>query len=120
VGGGGVLVNISSGAALKGRAGWAPYCAGKAAVDRLTEAVALEEAEVGLRAYAVAPGVVDTAMQERIRSSTEAEFPDVERFRELQRAGAFNTPRFVADRLLDLVETPPPSVVLRLPPEHGQ
>ena len=34
---GGVLVNISSGAAWGGYAGWAAYCMSKAAVDRLTE-----------------------------------------------------------------------------------
>ena len=116
----GVLVNISSGAALKGRAGWAAYCAGKAAVDRITEAVQLEEAATGLRAYAVAPGVVDTAMQEQIRGSTEDVFPDVDAFRRLKEAGAFNTPPYVADRILDLLEQRPADVVLRLPDEHGQ
>ena len=44
----------------------APYCASKAAVDHATRVVAAEEAEAGLRAYAVAPGVVDTAMQAAI------------------------------------------------------
>ena len=39
----GALVNISSGAANRGMAGAGPYCAGKAAVDRLTQSVALEE-----------------------------------------------------------------------------
>ncbi len=34
----GVLINISSGAGRKGYAGWSAYCAGKGAVDRLTEA----------------------------------------------------------------------------------
>ncbi|CAK0890566.1 unnamed protein product, partial [Prorocentrum cordatum] len=41
--GGGVLLNISSGAARSGYAGWGPYCAGKAAVDRLSECAQLEE-----------------------------------------------------------------------------
>jgi benzil reductase ((S)-benzoin forming) len=119
---GGVLVNISSGAALRGRAGWAAYCAGKAAVDRLTEVVALEEAAAGLRAYAVAPGVVDTDMQVQIRASSPDRFPDVEQFRELERQGAFNSPAWVADHLLDLVldeDARPGVVVLRLPAEHG-
>lgn len=43
IGRGGVLVNMSSGAAWKPYAGWAAYCAGKAAVERLTEVVAAEE-----------------------------------------------------------------------------
>lgn len=121
--GGGVLVNISSGAALRGRAGWAAYCAGKAAVDRITECVQLEEADAGLRAHAVAPGVIDTDMQAQIRATGPDRFPDVGQFHELKRRGAFSSPAFVADRLLDLAFEPshrPDSVVLRLPPEHGQ
>ncbi len=118
--GGGVLVNITSGAAQRGRAGWAAYCAGKAAVDRITEVVAAEEGPA-LRAHAVAPGVVDTHMQELIRATPAERFPDVDRFVELKRHGRFNTPAFVADRLLELAFDPAhrtDEVVLRLPDEH--
>ena len=38
----GVLINVSSGAAWHGYAGWTAYCAGKAGVDRLTECVQVE------------------------------------------------------------------------------
>ncbi len=108
----GVLVNISSGAARKPYEGWGAYCAGKAAVDRLTEVVALEERGV-LRAYSVAPGVVDTEMQELIRQAPESDFPAVERFRELQRQNAFATPHEVAEGLFRLAFGPsPPSDVL--------
>jgi NAD(P)-dependent dehydrogenase (short-subunit alcohol dehydrogenase family) len=120
VGRGGVLINISSGAALKGYAGWGAYCASKAAVDRLTECIQLEEAEAGLRAYAVAPGIIDTDMQTAIRSMTAAQFPMVEKFIELKRQEAFSTPSFIADRLLAIAfdeGAKPESVVLRLPTE---
>lgn len=116
----GVLINISSGAAWHGYAGWSAYCASKAGVDRLTEALQLEEAGSGLRAWAVAPGVVDTAMQERIRSCSEEEFPEVGRFLELKEAGAFNSIPFVARHLLALAfdpEVQPEEVVVRLPAE---
>lgn len=119
--GAGVLVNVSSGAALKGSAGWTAYCAGKAAVDRITEVAAAEEAEAGLRAYAVAPGVIDTAMQELIRSQPEERFPAVEKFLQLKRDEAFNTPEYVADRIEALAFDPaerPDDVVVRLPPER--
>jgi benzil reductase ((S)-benzoin forming) len=120
-GGEGVLVNISSGAAHSAYAGWSAYCAGKAAVDLLTEVVQLEEAESGLRAYAVAPGVIDTDMQALIRACPPERFPDVERFHELKRAGRFNSPEFVAREILALAFDParrPDSVVVRLPDEH--
>ncbi len=116
----GVLINISSGAALKGYAGWGAYCAGKAAVDRLTECVALEEG-AALRAYSVAPGVIDTDMQAQIRGMSEAEFPEREKFVQLKRDEAFNTPAFVARELSTIAfgASPPPSgAVLRLPSER--
>lgn len=121
-GGSGVLINISSGAAQHGYAGWGAYCAGKAAVDRLTECVQLEQGEHGLRAYAVAPGVVDTGMQATIRGKTRQQFPMVDKFRALKRDGGFNSPSFIAQRLLEIAFDPealPPSVVLRLPAERG-
>lgn len=102
----GVLINVSSGAAWKAYAGWTAYCAGKAAVERLTEVVQLEEADAGLRAYSVAPGVVDTEMQELIRRSSEADFPEVERFREMKADDSFNTPGFVAEQFLAIAFDP--------------
>jgi benzil reductase ((S)-benzoin forming) len=117
-GGEGVLVNLSSGAAQKPYAGWSVYCASKAAVERLTECVALEEAAHGLRAYAVAPGVVDTDMQAQIRATPEARFPEAPRFIERKREGRFNSPRFIAEQLLALAFDPaarPAAVSVRLP-----
>ncbi|HLM63904.1 MAG TPA: SDR family NAD(P)-dependent oxidoreductase, partial [Acidimicrobiales bacterium] len=81
--GGGALVNVSSGAARSVYAGWAVYCASKAAVDQATRVIAVEEADAGLRALAVAPGVVDTDMQAAIRATPAAEFPAVDRFVDL-------------------------------------
>lgn len=112
-----VLVNISSGAASKPYAGWAAYCASKAAVERFTEVLAVEEP--GVRAYAVAPGVVDTAMQAAIRATPPERFPSVERFRDLERRGTFNTPAWVARQLFDLAfgDLRPDGVAWRVPDE---
>lgn len=122
LGASGVLVNVSSGAATSPYAGWSAYCAAKAAVDRMTEVLQLEEEGSGLRAHAVAPGVIDTAMQERIREQSEATFPAVERFRRMKQEGSFNTPGFVAREILALAFEPsrrPDAVVVRLPMEKG-
>jgi NAD(P)-dependent dehydrogenase (short-subunit alcohol dehydrogenase family) len=121
-GDGGVLLNISSGAARSAYAGWSAYCAGKAAVDRMSEAIALEEADSGVRVHAVAPGIIDTDMQSMIRACTPEQFPRVQKFLDLKTKDAFSTPAFVADRLLDLafdpaaVDTP---VLTTLPLEHA-
>jgi benzil reductase ((S)-benzoin forming) len=116
----GVLINISSGAAWHGYAGWTAYCAGKAAVDRLTECVQLEEEASGLRAYAVAPGVIDTEMQSLIRACSPEVFPEVERFKDMKRDDSYNTPAFVAEHLLAMAFDPsarPDEVAVRLPNE---
>jgi benzil reductase ((S)-benzoin forming) len=119
--GGGALVNITSGAASKPYPGWGPYCAAKAAVDHLTRVVALEEADAGLRALAVAPGVVDTDMQAAIRATPADRFPPVQRFVDLHATGAFNSPAWVADHIVDHGFAPLPgdeSVVVRVPDEQ--
>lgn len=118
----GVLINISSGAAWGGYAGWAAYCMGKAAVDRLTETLALEELENGLHAYAVAPGIIDTTMQATIRSSNPEVFPMVDKFHEYKEKNLFNSPDFVANHLLSLsfdIEAKPEQTVVRLPAENA-
>ena len=117
MGRGGVLVNMSSGAAWKPYAGWAAYCAGKSGVERLTQVVALEEAEIGLRAHSIAPGVVDTLMQAQIRAARDVDFPERGRFLERKRTGAFNDPGFVADEILAIAFDPertPPAVAVRI------
>ena len=116
--GGGVLINISSGAARHAYAGWTAYCASKAAVDLLSEALQLEEREAGLRVYSVAPGVIDTGMQETIRSKSADDFPAVQRFHDMKRENTYNSPAFVARSLHALVTGPSPEeVVISLPRE---
>jgi len=102
----GVLMNISSGAARNAYAGWSAYCAGKAAVDRMSESIALEETGRGLRVHAVAPGIIDTDMQAMIRDCAPERFPKVQKFLDLKQDNAFSTPAFVAERLLELAFDP--------------
>ena len=67
--GNGTVINVSSGAAHRPLEGWSAYCAGKAGLAMLTEAIALECADAGIRVFGFAPGVVDTDMQASIRAS---------------------------------------------------
>ena len=64
-----VIVNVSTGAAHAPREGWSAYCAAKAGLSMLTRSLAHEYGEGGLRVFGFVPGLVDTAMQERIRAS---------------------------------------------------
>jgi NAD(P)-dependent dehydrogenase (short-subunit alcohol dehydrogenase family) len=64
-GAGGVIVNVSSGAATLGSPGeWVWYAASKAAIDTLTLGLARELAHDGVRVNAVAPGLVDTDLHQ--------------------------------------------------------
>jgi NAD(P)-dependent dehydrogenase (short-subunit alcohol dehydrogenase family) len=60
-GSGGVIVNVSSRAAIRGGSGeYVDYAASKAAVDVLTAALALEVADDGVRVVGIRPGLIDT------------------------------------------------------------
>jgi benzil reductase ((S)-benzoin forming) len=97
------LIMLSSGAAKTAYAGWSSYNAGKAAVEHWVRTVGAEQADNGCRVIAVAPGVVDTAMQEEIRSTDEEAFPEVARFLELKRTDALSTPESAAAGIWSLV-----------------
>jgi NAD(P)-dependent dehydrogenase (short-subunit alcohol dehydrogenase family) len=67
--GGGVIVNISSGAATSPLEGWSHYCATKAAVLMLTRCVDKEYRDKGIRVVGLSPGTVATDMQRAIKAS---------------------------------------------------
>jgi 3-oxoacyl-[acyl-carrier protein] reductase len=67
--GGGTIVNVSSGAAIRPLEGWSAYCSGKAGLAMLTRAVHLENADKGIRIFGFQPGTTDTDMQVTIRAS---------------------------------------------------
>jgi len=62
-GAGGVIVNVSSGAATLGAANeYVQYAAAKAGLDALTTGLAIEVAAEGIRVVGVAPGIVNTTI----------------------------------------------------------
>ncbi|WP_448955514.1 SDR family NAD(P)-dependent oxidoreductase [Labrys neptuniae] len=90
--GGGSVVNIASVAGKAGEEGLALYCASKAAVIGMTQALALEFGEE-VRFNAVCPGQIDTRMMARVKA-------DALRRKELELripAGRFGTAAEVAD-----------------------
>ena len=102
----GCLINLGSGASTRAYAGWGAYCASKAAVDHLSRVLAQEEGDVA-RVYCLAPGVIETAMQELVREQDDSRFPMVARFRQMHADGELLDPESPAEVMLALAFGPP-------------
>jgi benzil reductase ((S)-benzoin forming) len=113
------ILNISSGAAQRPVDGWGAYCASKAALDALS-AVAQKEQDLrgsGIRIRSLAPGVLDTAMQEQIRTAEREQFSEAHRFADLKQDGALVAPAEAARQIVRWLQQPmqpQEPVVLRL------
>ncbi len=105
------IVMISSGAATNPYPGWSSYGAGKAALDHWVRAVGEEQRVRGsnVKVLSVAPGVVATAMQQQIRATDAADFPNVERFHELHGEGQLADPEAAARAVWAVVQRDLPS-----------
>jgi NAD(P)-dependent dehydrogenase (short-subunit alcohol dehydrogenase family) len=69
--GGGNIVNIASNAGLMSQPYSAAYCASKGGVVQLTRALADEYLERGIRVNCIAPGGIDTPLQNAFRNVPE-------------------------------------------------
>jgi NAD(P)-dependent dehydrogenase (short-subunit alcohol dehydrogenase family) len=59
----GVIVNVSSGAGVKGKAGWGAYAASKFALEGFTQVLRDEVQDRGIRVHAFDPGAMQTDMR---------------------------------------------------------
>lgn len=98
------IINISSGAALHAYDGWSCYCSSKAGLNMFTQAIGLEQksAKHPAKITAIAPGIIDTAMQDEIRASNQSDFGMVHKFSELKESGSLVAPDAVAEKLAQL------------------
>ncbi|MCF8589013.1 SDR family NAD(P)-dependent oxidoreductase [Gordonia liuliyuniae] len=69
---GSAIVNMSSVSALRVRRGRGAYCTSKAAVAHLTESLAVELGDKGIRVNSIAPGYIDTEMTRWVREDPAA------------------------------------------------
>ncbi|HLW19675.1 MAG TPA: SDR family NAD(P)-dependent oxidoreductase [Cyclobacteriaceae bacterium] len=101
-----IVVNISSGAAQNAMDGWSGYCSSKAALNQMSR-VAEEESKLkkmGIKYYALSPGIIDTAMQQQIRLSDKEDFSNIEKFKSYKSDRHLKTPEEVAAKIIYLME----------------
>lgn len=70
---GGAIVNLSSVSGLRGNKGRVAYGASKAAIISITQVMAVELADRGIRVNAVAPGPIETALANTMHSAADRE-----------------------------------------------
>lgn len=100
------LINISSGAAYRAVSGWGGYCSTKAALAMFTLVAAKENQNENFRFYSLAPGIVDTEMQQEIREAQESDFPEIEKFKDFKENGELTSPSLVAQKIDYLISRP--------------
>ncbi|MFB1082953.1 SDR family NAD(P)-dependent oxidoreductase [Jeotgalibacillus sp. JSM ZJ347] len=98
-----VIVNITSGAADKPNHGWSVYGSTKAALNLFTETAALEQGDGGHKIISFSPSIMDTGMQEEIRSTDAASFAAVETFQQYKEQGKLRKPEEVGGVLVNIL-----------------
>jgi NAD(P)-dependent dehydrogenase (short-subunit alcohol dehydrogenase family) len=100
------VVTMSSGASVNGNRGWAGYSLSKAALNMLTKLYAREHPETHFCAFA--PGVIDTALLDRLCSLPQDErFPALEALCRKRGTSDMPMPEQAAGPLIDAIERLP-------------
>ncbi|GAB3306406.1 Rossmann-fold NAD(P)-binding domain-containing protein [Hymenobacter tenuis] len=113
------ILNISSGAAQRAVDGWGAYSASKAALDALSRTAQKEQdlRGSGVRIRSLAPGILDTPMQEHIRAADTHSFSEADRFASFHAEGRLAEPNEVAEKIVSWLRHVPSAteeVVLRI------
>ena len=105
-----LIVNISSGAGRHAIESWSSYCASKSALDMFSSVVDNEQKQINqsnpVKVFSVAPGIVDTQMQDEIREADEADFSNVGTFVSFKSENQLDAPEKTAELLMKIIENP--------------
>ncbi len=103
-----IILNISSGAGRHTIESWAAYCASKSALDMYSQVIYDEQKhfkkETAVKIYSIAPGIVDTPMQDQIRLADKLDFPIVDNFITYKNSGALSSTSEISEILIKFLE----------------
>ena len=100
------IVAISSGAAVNGNRGWGGYSISKAALNMLIKLYSNERDDIHFSA--LAPGLVDTGMQEQIREMPdETPFVSVAKLKQARGTDAMPNPKVAGQIILKAIDRLP-------------
>lgn len=96
------VLNIGSGAGSKPLDGWGLYCSSKAAMEMFNKVYQKEIIQKRRNIFmrTIAPGIVDTAMQDEIRETDKSQFSSLNRFKEYKKNNELTNPAEVAERII--------------------
>lgn len=96
-----LVLNVTSGAAKRALPGLQPYCAAKAAKRMALDVLCSENPTVSVVHFD--PGVVDTAMQSKIRKVDATDMPWVNDFQVISPTAGLRAPADIALEIIELV-----------------
>ena len=99
-----VILSISSGAAHTAIGGWSTYCSSKAGLDMLSKCI--DEEYQDIINLSIAPGKVDTPMQNDIRFADEKAFPRLKEFQKYYKDGELTDAKEVATKYKKILQNP--------------
>ena len=104
----GTIINVSSVAGTFSQPPATPDCASKWALEALSEGLACEMKPFGVRVAMVEPGIIDTAMAQRIRNAESSVYPHAARMAAIQLSPdecASAAPKLVAEKILEIAQS---------------
>ena len=99
-----VILSVSSGAAHSAIEGWSTYCSSKAGLDMLSKCI--DEEYQDIINLSIAPGKVDTPMQNDIRFADEKAFPRLKEFQKYYKDGELTDVKEVAAKYKKILQNP--------------
>lgn len=104
-----LIINVSSGAARHTIKSWSTYCSTKSGLEMFARVIMDEQEQNNsnpVKVFSIAPGVVDTEMQDEIREVNPENFPELDRFIQLKKEGNLEDPTIVARYFVDVIDNP--------------